>query len=510
VRRISGKKALKEISPQSDGGYFSEERNPKFKSSTEKMIAQDMENSPQSFETSDAEGLFAVGFQSDKNPLQSEGLARVPRRLRVFSRLTFMIFIVFAGAVSFIPWTQTVTVQGKLSAHSATERPQEIHSQINGSIQSWHVHEGDTVQKGDLILELGDVNPKFMAPDLLERLDQSRVALEQRRQAALDRAKILETRIEEMTNLTQAASSSAEARVSEADNKTLSAEQRTAAAEIARETADLNLQRSRVLESQGLISKRELELAIQAATKAEAGVKAARAEIRETQESRRALEHSRDQIDAELVQRLLSAKSQRTSALGEAAKASKELADLQLTRSNAMQRRVASKVLAPFGGTVVRVNPLGSGEIVHPKDLLFTIVPESTSPAIEMWAGSIDAPLLKPGRMVRILFQGVPAIPLPAWPELMAGTYDGRIQVVDQSASPNGQFRLWVEPDIERRPWPPQEQVRQGTQAMGWVILNRVPLWYEMWRRFNLFPPDYNTGKVSLTDVFLPKAGRGK
>lgn len=474
------------------------------------MVAQNMENSPQSVKTSDAEGLFAVGFQSGKNSLQSEKLARIPRRLRFFSRLTFMIFIVFAVTVCFVPWTQTVTVQGKLSAHSATDRPQEIHSQINGIIQNWHVHEGDSVKKGDLVLELGDVNPKFMAPDLLERLDQSRVALEQRRQTALDRAKILETRIEEMTTLTQAATSSAGARVSEGDNKILSAEQRAASAKIAKDTADLNLQRSRVLEAQGLISRRELELAIQASTKAEADLKASQAKFRETQESRRALKHGREQIDAELVQRLLDMRSKRASALGEAAKASKELADLALTQSNAQQRRVASKVLAPFSGTVVRVNPLGPGEIVHPKDLLFTIVPESTSPAVEMWASSIDAPLLKPGRTVRILFQGVPAIPLPAWPELMAGTYDGKIQVVDQSASPNGQFRLWVEPDIGRRPWPPQEQVRQGTQVMGWVILNRVPLWYEMWRRFNLFPPDYNTGQISLTDVFLPKAGRGK
>ena len=125
-----------------------------------------------------------------------------------------------------------------------------------------------------------------------------------------------------------------------------------------------------------------------------------------------------------------------------------------------------------------------------------------------MWADAIDAPLLKPGRPVRLLLHGIPAIPIPAWPELMAGTYDGRIQVVDQSASANGKFRFWVEPETERRSWPPQNQVRQGTQVMGWVILNRVPLWYEMWRRFNLFPPDYESGKVGLTDVLLPKAGR--
>jgi multidrug resistance efflux pump len=347
-----------------------------------------------------------------------------------------------------------------------------------------------------------------MAPDLLKRLDQSREALKQKKQTALDRVAILDKRIEEMIPLAEAASSSAFARVSEAEKKISSAEQKGISAQIEKETALLNLERSKILETEGLISQRELELAIQTATKAEAKLKGAEAEHSVTQEARAALEHKRNKIDAELVQKLLDTKSKRVAAMGEAAKVSKELADLALTRSNALQRIIASKILAPVDGTVVRLKPTGPGEIVKSGNLLFTIVPQKSSPAIEMWANSIDAPLLKPGRPVRILFQGVPAIPLPAWPELMAGTYDGRIQVVDQSASTNGQFRFWVAPETNRREWPPQLHVRQGTQVMGWVILNRVPLWYEVWRRFNLFPPDYNSGEITLNNIFLSKAGR--
>lgn len=167
-------------------------------------------------------------------------------------------------------------------------------------------------------------------------------------------------------------------------------------------------------------------------------MKAAKAALGGAQEARRALVHNREQINGELLQRLLDTKSKRASALSDAAKASKELADLELTRSIAIQRRIASQVVAPLDGTIVRMTPIGPGEIVHPGDLLFTIVPKSPTPAVEMWADAIDAPLLRPDRPVRLLFQGVPAIPLPAWPELMAGTYDGRIQVVDQSASKNG------------------------------------------------------------------------
>ncbi|MEK9629923.1 MAG: HlyD family efflux transporter periplasmic adaptor subunit [Nitrospinota bacterium] len=440
--------------------------------------------------------------------LISENLVKVPRRLSAWGWFAIAIFIWFAVALLFVPWTQTVTVQGKLSAYSAIERPQEVHAQIAGSLQRWYVHEGDSVKKGDLVLKLGDVNPKFMAPDLIKRLDESREALKQKRQAALDRAGILEERILEMTSLVDAAGSTATARVMEAEQKVLSAEQKTASAKIAKETAELNLERSKALEADGLVSRRQLELAIQAAIQADATLKGAGAELEETQKARAALEFNRDKIDAELVQKLLDTKSKRAAAIGTAAKVSKELADLKLTRSNAIQRRKASKVLAPVEGTVVRLTTIGLGEIVNSGDLLFTIVPKRAKPALEMWANAIDAPLLKPGRPVRILFQGVPAIPLPAWPELMAGTYDGKIKVVDQSASEGGQFRFWVEEEKGRRHWPPQLHVRQGTQVMGWVILNRVPLWYEMWRRFNLFPPDYNARDVTLKNVFLPKAGR--
>jgi hypothetical protein len=159
-------------------------------------------------------------------------------------------------------------------------------------------------------------------------------------------------------------------------------------------------------------------------------------------------------------------------------------------------------------GTVVRMARVGAGEIVKQGDSLFTIVPDTAIRAVEMWTEALDAPLLKPGRKVRLLFHGIPAIPLPSWPELMAGTFDGKVLVVDQVSDSQGRFRFWVAPDSESSIWPPQNQVRQGTQVIGWVLLNRVPLWYELWRRVNLFPADYQEQSTYLPETILPKAGR--
>lgn len=443
---------------------------------------------------------------------ESWAAVKIPKRLNEITRLVVGLFVVFFLINVFMPWTQTISAQGKISAYSPFERPQSIHAPIEGRIHHWHVNEGMEVHQHDLLLELADVDPKFMAPDLLPRLDQSIKALEEKREAALARAHLLDQQITEMAQLVDATLSAAESRVQEATNRIRTVEQRLAAAKVSAKITQLNLQRSHVLEAEGLISRRDLELAIQAEAAAKAELNASEAALKEVTQAQRALTHGREQIDAELVQRLLSTRNQRAVALGEAADASKDIADLALSRSNAAQRRLVSRITAPIDGTVVRMARIGTGEIVKPGEPLMTIVPSSATRAVEMWADPLDAPLLKPGRPVRLLFQGIPAIPLPAWPEFMAGTYDGRILVVDQQSDEQGRFRFWVVPDPDQHPWPPQTHVRQGTSAIGWVILNRVPFWYEMWRRVNLFPPDYEDTPVfeniKLPDLVIPKAGR--
>jgi multidrug efflux pump subunit AcrA (membrane-fusion protein) len=223
----------------------------------------------------------------------------------------------------------------------------------------------------------------------------------------------------------------------------------------------------------------------------------------------KSLGFGRDQVSEEMLQRLLDAEAARDASVAEAARVADQLADVSLRRSNAEQRRLAGKILAPIDATVVKMVKVGVGETVRQGDTLVRLSPTSTDKAIEMTADGLDAPLLNVGRKVQILFYGIPAIPLPAWPELMAGTYSGVIKVIDQVDDGKGNYRFWVVPDLDDRAWPEQSHVRQGTKAMGWVILNRVPLWYELWRRFNLFPPDYEERSHTMIDTLLPKAGRG-
>ncbi|UZX28738.1 hypothetical protein [Riemerella anatipestifer] len=37
--------------------------------------------------------------------------------------------------------------------------------------------------------------------------------------------------------------------------------------------------------------------------------------------------------------------------------------------------------------------------------------------------------------------------------------------------------------------WPPN--IKMGAGSKGIILLNDVPIWYEIWRNINGFPPDY-------------------
>lgn len=456
-------------------------------------------------------GLDAISIDdlATSIKLQSWEEVQIPERLRFSSRLAVTLVLLFLLIILFVPWTQTVTVTGQVSAYTPYERPQDIEAQITGRIKKWHVFEGVHVKEGDLILELDDTDPNFMSPELLAFLDQRKKALEQTRKAALARVEQLDKRIVEMQNLVKSAVPSAEARVIEAKNKVREARQKVEVAKIAATTAALNLGRHRQLVKKGLVSDRDLELTIQADIASKADLQGAYANLQAAEQAMKALVFGRDQISAEVLQRLLEAEAARDASVAEAARTDDQLAEVSLRLSNAEQRRLASRVLSPLDGTVVKMAKVGVGETVRQGDPLVRLSPTSTDKAIEMTADGLDAPLLNTGRKVKILFYGIPAIPLPAWPELMAGTYSGVIKVVDQVDDGKGNYRFWVVPDPDDHPWPDQSHVRQGTRAMGWVILNRVPLWYELWRRFNLFPPDYLEQPHGMIDTLLPKAGLG-
>ena len=75
------------------------------------------------------------------------------------------------------------------------------------------------------------------------------------------------------------------------------------------------------------------------------------------------------------------------------------------------------------------------------------------------------------------------------WPSVAVGTFGGVVSFIDPHDDGQGNFRIVVVPDPREEPWPSARFLRQGVRASAWVLLERVKLGFELWRRFNGFPP---------------------
>ncbi len=226
---------------------------------------------------------------------------------------------------------------------------------------------------------------------------------------------------------------------------------RREAARLGKSTAALNVERQRDLHAQGLAARRAYEVAIQERARMAADEAAA---------------------DAEIVR-----------------------LDTRLARQD------NQTVRAPHDGIILQ-RTAGQGAIfVKAGETLATLVPNNVPPAVELWLSGNDLTLAYVGQEARLQFEGWPAIQAAGWPSIAVGTFVGKVQVVDQADDGQGRFRVLIVPPHEGD-WPPQLVARQGVRTQGFLLAQQVSLGYELWRRFNGFPP--------LPMVQLTKGGAAK
>ena len=59
-------------------------------------------------------------------------------------------------------------------------------------------------------------------------------------------------------------------------------------------------------------------------------------------------------------------------------------------------------------------------------------------------------------------------------------------------------------PDTSQYSWPDALRVGGGTNNM--MLLKEVPVWYELWRQLNGFPPDfYKKNTTAMNDKTMKK-----
>lgn len=401
-------------------------------------------------------------------------------------------------ALLYVPWWQSVGGTGKVTVFSPMERPQEVDAQIPGRIARWLVKEGETVQKGQKLALLEDVDSKFLDPLQAERQRLMLQAYTRKLEAARSRLQVLQAQREAVLATRAAALPAARQRVEQSEARLRQADQVLVSSEQNLQTDSLQLERIRTLETRGLRSRRDLELARQAQVRSQTELERYRA-ARDVSErdigiARLDLERQIASFQSELAKTddsLLKAR-------GELAEAEAAFLKMQTDLGNTVRRNLQQNVLAPRSGRVVRLLRPGAGETVKSGDPLCVLMPVHQDPAVELYISDFDAPLVRPGQRVRLLFDGFPGIPFAAFPWAAVGTFAGKVSVVDAADDGTGRYRLLVVPDPNGKdiPWPGSTEstapfpLRPGTQAQGFIMMERpVPLYWEVWRRLNAFPP---------------------
>lgn len=382
---------------------------------------------------------------------------QTPRAGKVLARWLFFLGIVFF-IILFLPWQQNIRGRGILTALSPADRPQTVETAIAGRIQQWHVSEGQPVKKGDTILSLSEIKEKYFDPQLLLRLEQQITAKEGSVRSKKEKAESLRDQINALKIQQSVKYEQAQAKLE--------------AEKVRFENAENQLQRNKNLFEAGNIPLTKLQDFEYKFQGSKADYNNATIEL--------------NNVTAEYLDKINKAESEYNNTLAELYDAQGGLAKLRNEFSNMTIRNQQYKIIAPQNGIVVKALKAGIGETIKEGEAVCTIMPETTELAVAMYIKAMDVPLIANGRKVRIQFDGWPALQFSGWPSVSVGTFGGIVEVIDYVNSQPGEFRILVVPDPADEAWPSQLRIGSGTK--GWVMLNDVPVWFEIWRQLNGFP----------------------
>ncbi|MBB1286329.1 HlyD family efflux transporter periplasmic adaptor subunit [Flavisolibacter sp. BT320] len=407
------------------------------------------------------------------------------------SRVRFWITAILIALLIFLfmPWTQTIRAKGAVMALRQEQRPQQINTVIAGRIVKWHVKEGDFVKAGDTLVQISEVKEAYLDPQLLERTREQITAKQRGIANYRNKAGATETQIGALSSGLQLKLAQLENKIRQLQVKLQSDSIEAAAAANDFRIATQQYNRQRQMFDSGLVSLTQLEQRNQSYQNAMAKQLSADNKYLNTKQELAIVRLEISATQQDYTEKMAKAEGERFQSMSEVATGEGEVAKLQNQYSTYNIRNNLYYILAPQSGQVVQAKKAGIGETVKEGEMLVNIVPDNIQYAVEMFVRPVDLPLLQSGQRVMFLFDGFPAIVFSGWPQASSGTFRGKVVAVEKNVSSNGQFRVLVAEDPAEKPWP--KELKMGTGANGLALLNDVPVWYELWRNINSFPPDY-------------------
>jgi multidrug efflux pump subunit AcrA (membrane-fusion protein) len=416
----------------------------------------------------------------------------------------FLLAAAIIGFITlFLPWTQNISGQGIVTTLKPNQRPQHIQSQIPGRIEEWFVQEGDYVKEGDTILRISEVKSDYFDDRLMERTNDQIEAKSSSVTAYGGKVDALNRQISALRN-------EQKLKMEQTRNKLLQSQLKVKSDSIDLEASKTNLKiaetqfnRIKTLQAEGLKAVKDVE---------EKRLKLQETQAKLISQENKYLASQNEVINARLelsrtnavfVDKISKAQSDMFTAQSSGYDTQAQVTKLKNSYSNYKKRNSLLYVTAPQNGFINKVLTGGIGVTFKEGAELVGIMPAQYDLAVETFVRPIDLPLLHIGETVRVQFDGWPAIVFSGWPNVSYGTYGAKVVAIERFISDNGKYRVLLAPDKTDHEWP--EAIRVGSGAKTIALLEDVPIWFELWRQINSFPPNYYQPEGNKSALMMNK-----
>lgn len=404
---------------------------------------------------------------------------------------------ILALALLFLPWTQNISGTGAVTTLKPNQRPQSIQSVISGRIEKWYVQEGDFVQKGDTILFISEIKEEYMDPNLVQNTKNQVDAKKNAVESYGEKVVSLNNQLTAIESEKKLKLQQAQNKIKQSYLKIKSDSIDLVAAHTQLKIATTQFNRSTKLNSEGLKPLTDLE---------EKRLKLQEVEAKIINQENKLLSSKNDlinakveinRINAEYAEKASKSKSDKFTALSSQYDAKAQVNKLENQHATYSIRNGYYYIKAAQNGYINRALQSGIGETIKEGTAIATIMPSSYEIAVETYVDPIDLPLIHKGEKVRVWFDGWPTIVFTGWPDISYGTFGGTVVAIENFISPNGKYRILIAPDREEAHWPEELSVGSGVQTLA--LLDTVPIWFEIWRILNGFPPNYYKQEPATT-----------
>lgn len=429
---------------------------------------------------------ISIDKYSTLKNVESKRSSKVLKRVIIVSGIILLVIV-------FLPWTQNIRADGYVTTLRPDQKPQSLNSVIAGRIDKWYVQEGDFVNKGDTILKITEIKDAYFDEDLIERTG-SQVNLKKESVVNYnEKIRIQNDQIANIKELRDVKYNQTKNKLKQAELKIQNDSANYEAAKINYTIAERQYNRADSLFSNGLKSKVYLEQKKVKFQQTEAYKISAKNKWLNAYNEVANLKLELNNIQVKYINDVNKLESEKVSTISQKLDVETQIQKLENAYSNYTFRNGLYYITAPQSGFITKTKTFGIGEIIKEGQEILSLMPKKYDLAVELYVAPINLPLIKLNEEVRIQFDGWPAIVFSGWPNASHGTFDGEIYAIDQFISANGKYRVLVKPKRDGVQWP--QALRFGAGTTNLIMLNDVPIWYELWRNINGFPPEYYSAK---------------